>query len=46
MHILQALGGLVLFLLGMIVMTDNLRALASDAVRKLLLHFTHTLYLI
>lgn len=42
MHIIQALGGLGLFLLGMIIMTDNLRDLAGDAMRKLLLRFTHT----
>ena len=42
MHIIQALGGLGLFLLGMIIMTDSLRNLAGDAMRKLLLRFTHT----
>ena len=42
MHIIQALGGLGLFLLGMIIMTDSLRSLAGDAMRKLLLRFTHT----
>lgn len=41
-HIIQALGGLGLFLLGMIIMTDSLRNLAGDAMRKLLLRFTHT----
>ena len=40
--IVQALGGLGLFLLGMIIMTDSLRNLAGDAMRKLLLRFTHT----
>lgn len=42
MHVIQALGGLGLFLLGMIIMTDSLRNLAGDAMRKLLLRFTHT----
>ena len=40
--IVQALGGLGLFLLGMIIMTDSLRNLAGDAMRKLLLRFTRT----
>ena len=42
MDIIQSLGGLGLFLLGMIIMTDSLRNLAGDAMRKLLLRFTHT----
>ena len=42
MNVIQALGGLGLFLLGMIIMTDSLRNLAGDAMRKLLLRFTHT----
>ncbi len=42
MSVIQALGGLGLFLLGMIIMTDSLRSLAGDAMRKLLLRFTHT----
>jgi len=42
MHVIQALGGLGLFLMGMIIMTDSLRNLAGDAMRKLLLRFTHT----
>ena len=42
MGVIQALGGLGLFLLGMIIMTDSLRNLAGDAMRKLLLRFTHT----
>lgn len=41
-EIIQALGGLGLFLLGMIILTDSLRALAGDSVRKLLVRFTHT----
>lgn len=40
--IVQTLGGLGLFLLGMIIMTDSLRSLAGDAMRKLLMRFTHT----
>ena len=42
MSVIQALGGLGLFLLGMIIMTDSLRNLAGDAMRKLLVRFTHT----
>lgn len=38
--ILQALGGLGLFLLGMIIMTEGLRALAGDAIRAALMRFT------
>lgn len=37
---LQALGGLGLFLLGMIIMTDGLRALAGDSTRRALFRFT------
>jgi phosphate:Na+ symporter len=40
--ILQVLGGLGLFLLGMVVMTDGLRALAGDTMRYILMRFTHT----
>ncbi len=40
--LLQALGGVGLFLLGMVVMTDGLRALAGDALRRALAHFTHS----
>ena len=39
---LQALGGLGLFLLGMIIMTDGLRALAGDAIRRTLFRFTRS----
>lgn len=39
--ILPALGGLGLFLLGMIVMTDALHALAGNAMRAALMRFTH-----
>ncbi|MFK5950282.1 MAG: Na/Pi symporter [Methylococcales bacterium] len=42
MNVIQALGGLGLFLMGMIIMTDSLRNLAGDAMHKLLLRFTHT----
>ncbi len=38
--ILKAFGGLGLFLLGMIIMTDGLRALAGDAIRAALMRFT------
>ena len=38
----RTLGGLGLFLLGMIVMTDSLRQLAGDSLRHFLLRFTHT----
>jgi phosphate:Na+ symporter len=36
------LGGLGLFLLGMLVLTDGLRAIAGDSVQRLLLRFTRT----
>ncbi len=39
---LQVLGGLGLFLLGMIIMTDGLRALAGDAIRRALFRFTRS----
>lgn len=42
MSVVQALGGLGLFLLGMIILTDSLHNLAGDAMRKLLIRFTHT----
>ena len=38
----QVIGGIGLFLLGMIVMTDGLRALAGNAIRNGLLQFTKT----
>ena len=38
--ILKALGGLGLFLLGMIIMTQGLRELAGDAIRAALMRFT------
>ncbi len=37
---LEALGGLGLFLLGMVVMTDGLRGLAGDALARTLRRFT------
>ena len=40
--ILQALGGLGLFLLGLIIMMDALRTLAGDAVRTAIVRFTHS----
>lgn len=40
--IIQALGGLGLFLLGLIIMMDALRALAGDAVRSAIVRFTHS----
>lgn len=39
---IHTLGGLGLFLLGMIVMTDGLRALAGNVIRKALMRFTHS----
>ena len=39
---IQTLGGLGLFLLGMIVMTDGLRALAGNVIRKALMRFTRS----
>lgn len=40
--LLQALGGLGLFLLGMIVMTDGLQAMAGNAMRAALMRFTRS----
>ncbi|MDJ0704875.1 MAG: Na/Pi symporter [Leptolyngbyaceae cyanobacterium MO_188.B28] len=40
--IIEAIGGLGLFLLGMIVMTDGLRMLAGNMMRATLMRFTHT----
>lgn len=40
--VIHAIGGLGLFLLGMIVITDGLRALAGNAMRKVLMRFTHS----
>jgi phosphate:Na+ symporter len=38
----QAIGGLGLFLLGMIIMTEGLRALAGAAMRRTLIRFTRS----
>ncbi|QOR62846.1 Na/Pi cotransporter family protein [Sulfurovum sp. ST-21] len=40
--ILKVTGGLGIFLLGMIIMTDGLRSLAGDRMRNLLMHFTRS----
>ena len=40
--LLEAIGGLGLFLLGMIVMTDGLKALAGDSLRRTLIRFTRS----
>jgi len=40
--IVKASGGLGIFLLGMIVMTDGLRSLAGDAIRNALMRFTRS----
>lgn len=40
--ILKASGGLGLFLLGMIIMTDGLRSLAGDMIRNALMRFTRS----
>ena len=37
---IQALGGLGLFLLGMVIMTGGLREMAGDAIRSALMRFT------
>ena len=42
MIIIEVLGGLGLFLLGMIVMTDGLKTLAGSVMRRALMQFTHT----
>ena len=42
--ILKASGGLGLFLLGMIIMTEGLRSLAGDTMRNALMRFTKTPY--
>lgn len=38
----QMLGGIGIFMVGMIIMTEGLRALAGDRIRKALMHFTKT----
>ena len=40
--LIKAIGGLGLFLLGMLIMTDGLRTLAGDAIRYVLMRFTRT----
>lgn len=40
--IFQAVGGLGLFLIGIIILTDGLRNLAGDAMRSALMRFTHS----
>lgn len=40
--IIQMVGGIGLFLLGMIVMTEGLKALAGNAVRAALMRFTRS----
>ncbi|MCW8945336.1 MAG: Na/Pi symporter [Sedimenticola sp.] len=42
MTLLQAMGGLGIFLLGMFIMTDGLRALTGNTIQKLLIRFTQT----
>ncbi len=42
--IFKASGGLGLFLLGMIIMTEGLRSLAGDSIRKALMRFTKSPY--
>lgn len=42
--ILQIFTGIGLFLLGMVILTDGLKSLAGDAMRALLIRFTHTPY--
>lgn len=40
--IVQLTGGLGLFLLGMVILTDSLRSLTGDVMRRMLLRFTRT----
>lgn len=42
MTIIEALGGLGIFLLGMIIMTEGLRSIAGDSMRLALKKFTRT----
>jgi len=42
--ILQIFTGIGLFLLGMVILTDGLKSLAGDAMRAVLIRFTHTPY--
>ncbi|NIM69408.1 MAG: Na/Pi cotransporter family protein [Xanthomonadales bacterium] len=41
-QLLTALGGLGLFLIGMVIMTDGLKAMAGDALHAWLTRFTHS----
>ena len=41
-HVLQGLGGLGLFLLRMVVITEGLRGLAGDALSRTLRRFTRS----
>lgn len=41
---MELVGGLGLFLLGMVVMTDGLRAIAGDSIRRWLIRFTRNAY--
>lgn len=43
-QILTAMAGIGLFLIGMIIMTEGLRALAGDSLRRFLRRFTRTAY--
>lgn len=42
LKISQLLGSIGIFMIGMIIMTEGLRALAGDRIRKALMHFTRT----
>lgn len=41
-HVLQALGGLGLFILGMLIMTEGLRSVAGDRLNRWLYRFTRS----
>ncbi|MDH5232008.1 MAG: Na/Pi symporter, partial [Gammaproteobacteria bacterium] len=41
-NLLQTIGGLGIFLLGMIILTDGLRSLAGQSIRAALMRFTRT----
>lgn len=40
--VINVTGGVGLFLLGMVILTDGLKALAGDAMRRVLIRFTQT----
>lgn len=42
--VITLLGGLGIFLIGLIIMTNGLQSLASDTLRKVMLHFTKSPY--